>query len=183
MKSATFKTTLSIITVAILLMTLPQCKKLLDAKNIEAKFDVEFSIDISENDELQFLDEKLIDLNSNQEFADNKDKIDEYSIKKIYYKIVAYEGESGIIASGVLTFKDDLATIGDPITQDNLNLSALFSSGVETDLPFTSNTENQLVEVLKSKGKFTVKLEGLSSGKPMFFTTKLTIVVGAKVNP
>ena len=183
MKNRSIKSTLSLFALAIFFLTFSNCDKLLDDITLTHTFNTSFHIDVSEDDELMYYEEKVIDMTSNQEFVDNKDKIDKFTVREVYYHIIDYNGEPGIIGSGVATFKDGGATIGDPILQNNVDFWALYSSGDKTVLPVTENTKNQLADVLMDKMKFSIVLEGIMSDKPILIDVEMSAVIAANVKP
>lgn len=172
-----------VLLMSVLLFGLTQCDKLLEAFNLDAPFSTHVIINVTENDELIFEDEKEIDLSTNSDFNDNKDKIENFTINSIYYKVVDYNGEPGILGSGTIIFKDGNTQLGEAISQTNINFSELNGSGEKVNLPISHATINAVQTTLKDKMKITVNMEGLVTAKPVYADLEVFIVVTAKVNP
>lgn len=183
MKNAKLAIPARILLFSILLLGITQCDKILEAFDIDSPFSTHVIIDISENDELIFMDEKEIDLSTNSDFNDNKDKIEKFTITRVYYKVVDYAGADGILGSGSIIFKDGNSQLGEAIMQTNINFSELFSSGESVDIPISSETLNAVQQTLKDKMKITIYMEGLVTDKPVYADLEVFLIVTAKVNP
>ena len=183
MKSTLLKTSARVLLCSVLLFGLTQCDKLLEAFNIDSPFSTNVIINISESDDLIFVDEQEIDLSSNSDFNDNKDKIENFTINSVYYKVVDYVGEPGILGSGTIIFKDGNTQLGEAISQSNIDFNALYISGEKVDIPISDATINAIQTTLKDKMKITVSMEGLVTDKPVYADLEVFIVVTAKVSP
>ncbi len=183
MKNFTLKPIAVFFLFGILLIGLSNCDKIKEALTLNSPFSTHFIINVSENDDLLFIDQKEIDLSSNQDFLDNKDKIEYFTINEVYYQVVAYEGEPGILGSGSLTFYNGSTQLGDGIIEEDIDFNALFISGDKTVVTITDETKNAIQTTLKEQMKVTVKVEGLVTAKPVYVDLELFLVVGAKVNP
>jgi hypothetical protein len=183
MKTKIFKTLPLTMLLSVVLLSISNCDKVAEALNIESPFSTHFIINVTENDELLFMSSEEIDLSSNQDFQNNKDKIEYFTLNEVYYKIENYEGTPGILGSGSISFSDDTGQLGDAIFQTNIDFYSLFESGAETTLPITEETKSAIQDALKNDMKVIVSIEGLVSDKPVYVDLEVFLVIGAKVNP
>lgn len=183
MKIAMLNIPARILLLSIVLLGFTQCDKIVEAFDIDSPFSTHVIIDISEDDDLLFSDKKEIDLTHNSDFNDNRDKIEKFTITRVYYKVVEYEGVDGILGSGTIFFKDGSTHLGEAISQTNINFKELLDSGESVDIPISSFTINAIQETLKDKMKITISMEGLVTEKPVFVDLEVFLVVTAKVNP
>lgn len=183
MKTKLFKHSALGILFIFLVVGLTNCDKIVEALTIDSPFSAHFTINVLENDPLTFTDGQVIDLSTDDVFNDNKDKIDYFTLTEVYYKVVGYSGEAGILGSGSITFKNGNTQVGDAITQENVDFKALFDSGDEVVLPLTSNTTNEVQNTLKDEMKITISIEGLVTDKPVYVDVEVFLIVSAKVNP
>jgi hypothetical protein len=183
MKSKWTKALIGLSFLSIMMLGFANCDKIAEALNLDSPFSATFIIDIGANDPLLFLETKEIDLSSNQDFQNNKDKIENFTINEVYYLVNNYIGEPGILGSGSITFLNGSTQIGDAITQTDVDFFALFESGDKTVIPISDATKNALQNTLKDEMKVTVKIEGLMSDKPVYVDLELYLQITAKVNP
>lgn len=183
MKTKHFPKILSLLFVSVALLSFSNCDKILEAFDIESPFSTVFPINVEPTDELIFMETKTIDISNNSDFENNKDKIDKFTIKRVYYKVISYEGDAAILGSGTFTFKDEDTQIGDAIVQNNINFQSLLDSGEQVDLNITDNTKNALSGLIKQKMKFSIKMEGLISDKPAYIDVEIFVVISASVKP
>jgi hypothetical protein len=183
MKSNLLKLPLAAALLGFLLLGFSNCDKIAEALNLEAPFSTNFIINVTENDELLYMSEELIDLSSNQDFEDNKDKLDNFVLTEMYYEVVDYTGEPGILGSGSTTFYNGSSQVGDAITQSDVDFYSLLESGEKVNLPITDATKNAVQNTLQNEMKITIKIEGLVTDKPVYINLKVTLKISAKVNP
>jgi len=183
MNTTIFKSLSIAMLLSAVLLSFSNCDKIAEALNIESPFSNHFIINVTENDDLLFLLDEEFDLSTNQDFQNNKDKIEYFTLKKVYYEIADYEGDPGILGSGSISFSDDNGQLGDAIFQTNIDFYALFESGAETTLPITEETKNAIQNALKNDMKVMVSIEGLVTDKPVYIDLEIFLVIGAKVNP
>ena len=165
------------------LLNFSNCNKLLDAFELNSSFSEDFTIDIGPDDALVYMDQFDIDLSSNQDFVDNAEHISKFTIKEISYIVVSYIGDEGIMGSGTTTFYSGSSQIGDAVVQSDVDFAALYVSGNKVILPVSQATLNGLSDVLKNTMKFSMKVEGLVSGKPVYVVLEVTVDVNANVEP
>lgn len=166
-----------------LLIGFSNCDKINEALTLNSPFSTSFIINVSENDELIFMDQKEIDLSTNQDFQDNKDKIDFFTINEVYYQVIDYIGEPGILGSGTLSFYNGSSQLGEAVVVQNIDFNALYLSGDKSTIAISDETKNAVQTTLKNEMKVTIKVEGLVTAKPVYVELEVFIVVGAKVNP
>lgn len=167
----------------IVLLGFSNCDKIAEALSLEAPFSTHFIIDVGENDDSLYMETEEIDLSSNQDFQNNKDKIDYFTLKEVYYIVDSCLSVPGILGSGIITFNDANGQLGDAIQQTDVDFYALFESGEKTTIPITEETKNAVQNALKNDMKVIINLEGLVSGKPIYADLEVFLVIAAKVNP
>ena len=183
MKTRFFKSMTLAMLLGVLLLSFSNCDKIAEALSLESPFSTHFIIDVGENDELLYMETEEIDLSSNQDFQNNKDKIDYFTLKEVYYIVDSCLSAPGILGSGVITFNDADGQLGDAIQQTDVDFYALFESGEKTTIPITDETKNEVQNALKNDMKVIINLEGLVSGKPIYVDLEVFLVIAAKVNP
>ena len=177
------KSPLLILAMGILLLGFSNCDKILPSFDIESPFSTNFILEIGEDDDLNHYGEEIIDLSSNEEFNNNKDKIDHFTVKEVYYVVEDYEGEPGILGSGSVRFLDGSSQIGDAVSQSNVDYQALLNSGEETTIAISQETKDGIASTLKNSMKITIVSEGSVTDKPVYVDIKLYLVISANVKP
>jgi len=183
MKNNALKSTFLLLFLGAIILNFSNCNKILDAFDIDASFSKTLTIDVGPDDELIFEDEEEIDLSNNEDFNNNKDQIDKFTLKELNYMVEYYEGDPGIYGSGTVVFLSNGNQVGDAIAQSDVDFHALSLTAETVVLPVTENTKDAVAEVLKNNMKITVAMMGTVTNKPVYVDLKVTAVIKAKVQP
>jgi hypothetical protein len=160
---------------ALLLVVLFSSCDLFD-KADDVSFSTEFeeSFDINNAPEGSFSDVITLDATTDPEVNKYKEKIKDFTINKITYKVKNYDGPDGATFTGTVLFGASgiLGTID--ITE--LDLSAASDSGVETELVLSDAIVEKVAKQLKDDKAVAMTMAGTFSNGP------LSCVIEVKVN-
>lgn len=147
------------------LFTMATCNLFEDLKtvNFDQTFSHSESINISEEDPLTINEEFIVSATTNYKVEQYKDKIKSYTVKKISYQILNYNGDPAITMSGTIEFGAVSASI------DELYLTN--DSEIELDLDPSDLAE--VAQDLENGNEVAGSIVGSVSDKPVSFTLKL----------
>jgi hypothetical protein len=146
------------------------------------KFDVDtvastfVDISVGANDDLLYSENYTIFLDD-PDIVDNIERIEDYEIKSIKYRVVSYDGVENITAIGNLFVGSSV-----DIQFNNVNLYQLWLDGTEVDTGVTSGDLNNLAAELKTNGLITGLLTVELTDRPLFCTIEVLVEITATVD-
>jgi hypothetical protein len=152
------------------------CDSLNEIKTIDLDTTIKHSVpvNIAETDPSSVEEDFSVDASSNSEVSKYLDKIQEYTVNKITYKIKNYSGAAGILLDGQAKFGSNVADIS------NLNLSEAAGAGTVFEFDLDQNALKAIANDLENGNEISGSLEGTVSGKPVSFTVEFEFDISLK---
>ena len=157
----------------LLLLFLFSCEKIKEVLNL--KFDIETEVsafkwvEIGPDDPLTIDDTFVINAADDWDIQDNLDKLDGYSITRIYLIFSSYLGDEDITFTGTVKLGDVSVSVS------NLNVAALANSmpPEEYDLPISQSDLEKLAADLDADNKLEGSIVGSATDKPVSFAIEI----------
>jgi hypothetical protein len=124
-----------------------------------------------------------LDATADPDINKYKNKVSGFTVKKVSYQVIGYDGPEGATFSGTLSFGDASqtnATIA--ATINNLNMRQAFISGQVMELPIDPADVNAIAGMLKDDKAVKLYLDGLLSATPLTCSVKVIMDVSVKAD-
>jgi hypothetical protein len=164
---------LRILPLLLSLFFLFSCEKIKEVLNL--KFDIETEVStyrwvsIGPDDPLTIDDTFVINAADDWDIQDNLDKLDGYSVKRIYLIFSGYDGDVDITFTGTVKLGDVSVSVS------NLNVAALANSMPpdEYDLPISQSDLEKLAADLDADNQLQGSIVGSATDKPVSFAIEI----------
>lgn len=162
------------------------CDLLDKADDVSFDATVEETILIAEENEgtnVSYAETITLDATSDPDISKYKSKISGFTIKKISYQVVTFDGPTGATFSGTISFGDaSQATPTVAATVTNLNLQQANSSGQIFELVFNQSDVDKIAAMLKDDKAVKLYLNGFLSATPVYSGIRVILDVSVKAD-
>lgn len=185
MKKHTIKTTTGILLVMITIL-FSGCDLLNKADDINFDASLETSISVTEEStgtDVAYNKVVILDATTDGDINKYQNKISGFTIHKISYQIVSFDGTNGATFSGTLSFGDATQTVPTvAATISNLNLQTAYTSGQLFDLSFSQSDVEKIQSLLKANKAVKIYLNGTLSATPLYCVIEVFLDVTVKAD-
>ena len=185
MKTHVLKT-LSVVALAFTTILFTSCDLLNKADDVNFDATVDETIAVTEEDEgtnVSYIKTITLDATADPDINKYKNKISGFTVKKISYQVISFDGTAGATFSGTLSFGDaSLTTPTVAATVTNLNLQQAYTSGQVFDLAINQADVDKIATMLKDDKAVKLYLDGLLSSAPLYSNIKVILDVTVKAD-
>lgn len=178
------KTKISLLAVLLISMSLWSCEDLLNKTiDLNAPLSYEYDFTIDQNN---LIIEKQFDWDATTipELQDYLTVIKGYTIKKISFQVMEFNGPDSCILNGELAYTLTASTTDEVFaTITDVNLKTLFTNGTITELPLASDVKSKLEEQFLAGNNLSGTLHGTASEGPATVKIKFTVELTVKASP
>ena len=144
-------------------------------------FDKSFTVNVGAS-ETSFSGSAEFNATDDETISENIDRINDYKLKKLSFKITSYDGPSGATGSGQFSFSSLGSLLGSPIAVSNVNFGQLQASGDEVEVPLTDEVVLAVRDAYLNNQTITVEAGGEVSDSPITMEFTVYMSIEARVN-
>lgn len=162
------------------------CDLLDKADDVNFDATLEETINISEETtgtNVTYSETITLDATSDPDIDEYKNKITGFTVKKVSYQIVNYDGAPAATFSGSISFGDastTTPTVAATIT--NLNFQTAYAAQTIFDLPISQADVDKIANLLKDDKAVKIYLNGTLSTTPLYATVRVIMEVSVKAD-
>jgi hypothetical protein len=165
---------LSLIVLILIAFSLSSCD-LLDKAD-----DVNFDATLEETIDSETI---TLDATSDPDINEYKNKITGFTVKKVSYQIVGYDGPSNGTFSGTLSFGDASTTTPTVAASiSNLNFQTANAAQTIFDIQINQADVDKIAALLKDDKAVKIYLNGTLSATPLYATVRVILEVSVKAD-
>jgi hypothetical protein len=176
----------SLVVLALTSTIFSACDLLDKADDVSFDATVDETILVTEENEgtnVAYTETITLDATSDPDISKYKSKITGFTVKKVSYQVVSFDGVAGTVFSGTLSFGDaSQATPTVAATVNNLNMQQAFASGQIFDLSISPTDVDKIAAMLKDDKAVKLYLNGQLSSAPLYSSVKVILEVSVKAD-
>ncbi len=150
--------------------------------DVDGELNSTLSVNESKTDaNIQYSNTMVIDADSDEDIADNLDKIKEWSVSQISYSIWSYDGYPTATFTGSLGFSQRSASSPSiNVAMSGLDLSNLSNDNIKHKLNLSESQLNTIAEYFDKDQAIKVYFNGTLSQGPVYFNLEVFAKVKVK---
>jgi hypothetical protein len=177
---------LSLIVLILIAFSLSSCDLLDKADDVNFDATLEETIAVSEETvgtNVAYSETITLDATSDPDINEYKNKITGFTVKKVSYQIVGYDGPSNGTFSGTLSFGDASTTTPTVAAAiSNLNFQTANAAQTIFDLPINQADVDKIAALLKDDKAVKIYLNGTLSATPLYASVRVILEVSVKAD-
>ena len=166
--------------------SIASCDLLDKADDVDFDATLEETINITEEDagtNAAYSETITLDATSDPDIDKYKNKITGFTVKKVSYQIVGYDGQANATFSGNISFGDaSTATPTVAAAISNLNFQTANAAQTIFDLPINQADVDKIAGLLKEDKAVKIYLNGTLSSTPLYATVRVILEVSVKAD-
>jgi len=167
-------------------LSIASCDLLDKADDVNFDATLEETISITEQDagtNVAYSETITLDATTDPDINEYKNKITGFTVKKVSYQIISYDGPTNATFSGNISFGDASTTTPTVAAAiSNLNFQTANAAQTIFDLPINQADIDKIASLLKDDKAVKIYLNGTLSSTPLYATIRVILEVSVKAD-